>query len=754
MSELRELMDVSLPFALDDSKNYIYIKDAKKENTYYCPCCGKQVNTIAITENVNYTMPPHFRHYPNQTCTSESLAHWVYKMWLFEKGSQFYVYDGSDKKLYYVDEIQIEKAFKTDFGEYRPDITIDTACGKRFYFELNFSSPKRGDDYYCKWSFLNNDVIEIDVKKLLKESLNNKIPIFRLIYSDGICYDDKYTKKDIFANTARELFNRKEEIKRQDMLNYKTIWEKLDWFWDEIKKYKSMKSNMNDLLKCFSNVPYEEMEMCFNIVRRISCINNNQGFRDIINKYFEIEFNKYFKTTKHKLKGICKIDSSFTIKRGCFVDITVDKKYSISQNTSYKFFRFYENKKWQMFYSYFTEIKNEVDEYINQIPNHIYVVGKINEIITWDKYPLFLYDVNFNKREKGINLNFNNHKLLTDFEETLYMINNMHNDIAIDDYYKNIKSKVIENFCNSCDILQEKYKNVSFKCYGNYGYYGSNTVKIYISSYGTNIDCLTLDRDSLTITSNLVKNMNISFDNLVNKSYENITEIISDHVEIFILKEIKTREINMQNKEIKENFIDELIDSSYCKNAICTLNDMLIEKYNLKCSIDANYYNDEKILLKYDSTILNSNLQKVLIDSNTLNYIIINEVLCGYILNNLSSWINSSLVKTIKQNFDFIKEIDKYNNKTWDFYFYKNNRNYYIDLRLNYKNTFGYEKYAFSKIFINETLLSEDYTCFCTKIKELLTQNMKNLLDNTIDYYNSKNKNIRMLISGGITNDK
>lgn len=383
MSELRELGDISLPFALDEKKNYIYIKDAYRDRDYYCPCCGKMVNTIAIGKDKEYQMTPHYRHYPNQSCTGESLAHWVYKMWLFDKGSQFYVSNSANKNLYTVKSIDIEKTHSTDYGNYRPDITITTTCDKIFFFELNFSNPKRSDDYFCKWSHLNYDVIEVDVKKLLKESLNNKIPTFRLIYSDGICFDDKYNKKDIFANAASKLLARKLEIKRQDMLNCKAIWEKLDWFFDSIKSYKAMKATMDDVLNSFSNIRFEDKEYCFEIIRKITCINDNNAFRKIMNEEFFKELKRLEVMNNDKYKNIScfKIENDKAHRFDFYIDINTNLKVGILETTKYHFRQKYVWKKHHYPFSFYKNFKDVFDDFNDNVAKHIYYVNEINTSI-------------------------------------------------------------------------------------------------------------------------------------------------------------------------------------------------------------------------------------------------------------------------------------------------------------------------------------------------------------------------------------
>ena len=533
MSVIKELGDISLPFALDEKKNYIYIKDAYRDRDYYCPCCGKKVNTIAIDEDKEYLMPPHYRHYPHQSCSGESLAHWVYKMWLFDKDSQFYVYNGSGKTLYTVKTIDIEKTFVTDYGDYRPDITITTTCDKVFFFELNFTNPKRGDDYFCKWSQLNNDVIEVDVKKLLKESLNDKIPTFRLVYSDGMCFDDKYNRRDAFAGASNILTLRKLEIKRQDILNCKTIWEKLDWFFDSLKLYKAMKSTMDDVLKSFSEVPYKEMELCFDIVKKITCINNNDAFRNIINANFDKNIDELLL----KYNNLYRNQVIFTIKRNyCYktvwniecktIDsvgiINVSKHMSTSQLTWRKHY---------FPYSFYIECENIILKYNNILIKHFLIVNEINcnisKLLSTEDYEYIktqniCYNFTQNLLDNDEYIEQYEVKILSYIREKIYRSNKQKVDDAVNNY--NLNNKEIK-----CEYVINKNEEIQIT---------SITFTFYSIKYN-NILCKKIKLCSQTIENNDIDDfinsttndkykkikrfkINIDNENMINMEFANI----------------------------------------------------------------------------------------------------------------------------------------------------------------------------------------------------------------------------------------
>ena len=276
--------------ALDIDGNYIHIRDVKENTDYYCPCCGGIVKPRAFKKDKDYLMQPHFYHVSGG-CSEETRIHWLYKNWLFKNGSQFYI----ENRLYTVDHVDIEKTHNTSFGDYRPDITVYLADKKVMYFEINFTNSKAGNDYFCKWDELHNDVIEVNVKKLLNEDFNCKIPTFSLIYSDGECFKKLYQKKDEYANTIAV---RKLEWKRQDKINYKIQWEKLDWFWICLINYKNKKIGTNDVAISFSTMEFEDMDICMGLMKKMKCIDIYNDCIPLINKRFNEKsadmLDKYF----------------------------------------------------------------------------------------------------------------------------------------------------------------------------------------------------------------------------------------------------------------------------------------------------------------------------------------------------------------------------------------------------------------------------------------------------------------------------
>ena len=262
--------------SLDESANYIHIADVKESTNYYCPCCKGLIKPRAYKKDVEYQIQPHFYH-ETGGCSEESYIHYICKNWLFEKGCKFFV----NKTQYEVETIEIEKTLHTSFGDYRPDIIVTTTIDKVFYFEIKTTNRKT-ELYAPKWDELGNDVVEVDTRYFINQKYKNNIPEFNLIYSNGECFIKSYSRTDYEDTIAK----RKLEWKRQDKLNYKIQWERLDWFWIEMQGYANREKTGEDVLKSFDKLDYSDKLWCYYTIRKKSCVNLRELFKNNINQHF------------------------------------------------------------------------------------------------------------------------------------------------------------------------------------------------------------------------------------------------------------------------------------------------------------------------------------------------------------------------------------------------------------------------------------------------------------------------------------
>lgn len=262
--------------SLDESANYVHIADVKENTNYYCPCCNGIIKPRAYKKDVDYQVQPHFYH-ETGGCNDETYIHYICKNWLFEKGCRFIV----NSVEYEVDHIEIEKTLHTSFGDYRPDIIVTTTIGNIFYFEIKTTNRKT-EHYIPKWDELGNDVVEVDTRYFINQKYKNDIPEFNLIYSDGECFIKSYSMTDYEDTIAK----RKLEWKRQDKLNYKIQWERLDWFWVEMQKYINGENIGEDVLESFDKLDYSDKLWCYYTIKRKSCVDLKELFKNNINRHF------------------------------------------------------------------------------------------------------------------------------------------------------------------------------------------------------------------------------------------------------------------------------------------------------------------------------------------------------------------------------------------------------------------------------------------------------------------------------------
>ena len=243
-----------LMYALDSKSEYADWKNVYNvsgSDVLYCPIClGRVKLWNGQDPNKTYQKQRCFHHIDGM-CSQESRIHFAYKTWLLKQGSKFKV----GETIYEVTNSEIEKTFHTKFGDYRPDITVETTEGKSFYIEIA-DTNKKTDDYIEKWDELGCDVLELDVNEQLIKATIAGIPEFNIIYSSstGECYIKHYTRQD-YDDLITE---RKIYWKRKDLIKYKIQWERLDWFWRKLQDFYSGNSKIDVLIEAFKQMESED----------------------------------------------------------------------------------------------------------------------------------------------------------------------------------------------------------------------------------------------------------------------------------------------------------------------------------------------------------------------------------------------------------------------------------------------------------------------------------------------------------------
>lgn len=274
ITSLEEPMLIIALESLDEDGQYRHINHAQQGVDYYCPCCHEILRARAVDKNKKFLVQPHFYHL-NGGCKEESYIHWLCKTWMLVPGTVFFV----NNKKYEVAEVDVEKPHKTSYGIYQPDTTVLTTTGETFYIEFFYSNQKNSD-YLPKWDELGNVVLEGNARQLVSQKYVNGDLQFKIIYKDGYCYCNPHLTRE-YSDIIEK---RKREWKRQDILNYKAQWEKLDWFWSNLCRLIEGNIDINKVLDDFSKIDISDKEMCYSLLSKHKVIKGyEEDFRKIIN---------------------------------------------------------------------------------------------------------------------------------------------------------------------------------------------------------------------------------------------------------------------------------------------------------------------------------------------------------------------------------------------------------------------------------------------------------------------------------------
>jgi hypothetical protein len=150
------------------------------------------------------------------------------------------------------------------------------------------------------------------------------------------------------------------------------MWERLDWFWLTLQNYKHQKESFNNVLESFKFINIKDKEICFDIIKKQSCIKGKVGeFRDIINDEIMdfdvksmINLNYVFDDLKVNIVG----------RKGYFAILKTNKKYgNKSESIEVK------NKTHDLKYSNLVLFIKKINEYINK---KLETLENINDFIS------------------------------------------------------------------------------------------------------------------------------------------------------------------------------------------------------------------------------------------------------------------------------------------------------------------------------------------------------------------------------------
>lgn len=269
--------NVSLWFAKDSNNEIATIDSVDDNERYNCPLCGSDV--IPKKGKIKTW---HFAHTDAEKCNGESMIHFWFKHKFLVKGDKFTVV--ADKEFEYTcKEVIVEKTYDADGVDYRPDVTIITECGEIIYFEMANTNKKKIEEYINSWIALGNIVVEVDLKSLVESNCRK----FKALFYDGKCFNVK--KGNTYYNTIGKY---KEEILSGSDSKIKDRIVRLDWFWNEIEKYKNNETGVEDISLFISSTNDEQdRELIVDILKRNNCQN-------VIEDYLEYNHRRISKELK------------------------------------------------------------------------------------------------------------------------------------------------------------------------------------------------------------------------------------------------------------------------------------------------------------------------------------------------------------------------------------------------------------------------------------------------------------------------
>ncbi|CAI6273806.1 hypothetical protein ACL9SS_18940 [Bacillus subtilis] len=427
------------------------INKFNKKSTFFCPICGSSLIPKAIESK---KVTPHFAHVDLSSCNAESMVHWWFKNKFIEPGDKFYI--KTDDVIEYVcKEIKIEPVYKLSNGKYNPDISIKTECNQEIIIEMQYSNKKNVEDYIDYWLELNKTIVEVDIKRLKH---NDEVYTLAPLFHDGKC---RYTKKnDLYHKTIGQY---KEEIFKTVNLNeYKMRIEKLDWFWQDVFRYKKDEISIEEMVLLIDSFDEQDKEIIESILDKKSCnglrtdylqFKNEQRIKDEIHK-FKVTFNKDNNDFSMKYKTLENSHIEFTVSSVEKLDSdieTIKDSIKISSFTAGK--------------SVESVARDLVDMLkIEQIKTSRCFIETLSEM--QKKYNDDLYEVLY--KRNGLYLYYNSFKCLTVCEDVWSQIKKLKNaeklfkvfDKRIMKYMKNLVP--IPSPEKLCGFLEEKEQTLKF----------------------------------------------------------------------------------------------------------------------------------------------------------------------------------------------------------------------------------------------------------------------------------------------------
>lgn len=429
--------NIQIWFAKNSNDKIVTIDEVDKtrEDTYYCPICGSKL--IARQGDI---MSWHFAHIDKSKCNNESIYHFWYKNKLLQQEDIFIIRADSDKE-YICKEVLVEQTYKVGDRIYKPDLTVVCEGGEVIYFEFDYTNKKKLQDYIDLWIELGNAVVEIDVKTLMNYK-KDKLPIFKALWYEGKCFNVKKGEDELYYDTIGK---HKEELLKtnKDKFNKeKDELVKLDWLWNDVKRYKLGKvdiEHISDLIQSIENE--KSREIVVKVLRKASCQNI---IKDYIN--YNIEYVSNIEKTFDSDKiTICNIKTPHFIYDRLF-NLGIEFKYKDSNTINVNRVLFTKEN-----------INNLIDNIEKEIVEENNIIEEIKKLKKYTKN-------NYNYSNLCKYMILENEPYLNEYTEprkaTIYGIKNKYrlylNCFPKSCYGEYIKISKYEDIINAHDLIKKK----------------------------------------------------------------------------------------------------------------------------------------------------------------------------------------------------------------------------------------------------------------------------------------------------------
>lgn len=425
---MNNLSNVALWFSRDNEGNTVTIDKVNEEyrGEYICPLCGSEVITKAIDSDY---MSAHFAHIDKSKCCGETMVHWWVKNELIKSGDEFIINTNEINK-FVCKSIEIEKEYITQNGVYKPDITINTECGKTIFVEINVSNKKNIDQYWDMWRELNNIVVEFNVRDVIEKDniikINNN---FRAIYYEGKAFIDKETsdykkyRKSITTSAGEH-----RDILLKDV----------EWFLNDIYLYNKGAIDINELEEGFNNIcnmDYDYKNLVTSIYKNNKC---SMALKDVMkNRYNCMEKIDKKLSEDYKFDDI--VYGNNTEER-CIIDRLFNKYIlSIKKTDIFKYIRKYDKEELENKYfenigyylgievdefgiDFYEKVKFDVDKIIKEYINVNKLCIMIEKILKL--YKLY-YSIEYRSGDIELTESFNRYKTIKISNKGVISINGL-----------------------------------------------------------------------------------------------------------------------------------------------------------------------------------------------------------------------------------------------------------------------------------------------------------------------------------------